>query len=162
MVDYVYKWVKATATSTNDSKVVIKFLQKNISTRFCTRRALLSDNGTYFCNKPLEPLLKKYGVFHRVTTPYHPQTSGQVELSNRELKSILEKMVDRSRKDLSSKLDDALWAYRTTYKTPLGTTWYRLVFGKSCHLPVELEDKAYWAIQMLNFDLKVASEKQAL
>ena len=76
--DYVSKWVKAIATSTNDSKVVIRFLKK------------------------------KYGVFHKVVMPYHPQTSGQVELSNRELKSILEKMVDRSHKDWSMKLDDAL------------------------------------------------------
>ena len=86
-VDYVSKWVEAIATPTNDSKVVIRFLKKNIFTRFGMPRALLSDNGTHFCNKPLESILKKYGVFHKVATPYHPQTSGQVELSNRELKS---------------------------------------------------------------------------
>jgi len=84
---------------TNDAKVVIKFLKKNIFTRFGTARALLSDNRTHFCNKPLELLLKKYGVFHKVATPYHLQTSGQVELSNCELKIILEKMMDRSCKD---------------------------------------------------------------
>ena len=70
--------------------------------------------------------------------------------------------MDRSRKDWSLKLDDALWVYQTTYKTPLGTAPYHLVFGKSCHLPVELEHKAYWGIKMLNFDLKVAGEKQSL
>jgi len=93
-VDYVSKWVEAIATPSNDSKVVIKFFQKNILTRFGTPRALLSDNGTHFGNKPLKSLLKKYGVFHQVVAPYHPQTSGQVELSNWELKSILEKTVD--------------------------------------------------------------------
>ena len=81
-------------------------------------------------------------ITHRVATPYHPQTSGQVEVSNRQIKSILEKTVSRSRKDWASKLDDALWAYRTAYKTPLDTTPYNLVYGKSCHLPVELEHKA--------------------
>jgi len=74
--------MEAIATATNDSKVVIKFFSKNIFTRLHTPRALLSDNGTDFCKKPLESLLKKYGVFHKVATPYHPQTSGQVELSN--------------------------------------------------------------------------------
>ena len=75
-VDYVSKWVEAIATSTNNAKVVIKFLKKDIFTRFGILRALLSDNGTHFCNKPLESILKKYGVFHKVATPYHPQTSG--------------------------------------------------------------------------------------
>ena len=88
--------MEAIATSINDAKVDIKFLKKNIFTRFGTPRALLSDNGTHFCNKPSEFLLKRYGVFHKVATPYYPQTSEQVELSNRELKSILEKTVNRS------------------------------------------------------------------
>ena len=110
-IDYVSKLVEAIATLKNDAKVVFKFLKKNIFTRFGMLRALLSDNVTHFCNKPLESLLKKNGVFHKVITPYHPQTSGQVELSNRELKSILKKTVDRSRNDWSMKLDDALWAY---------------------------------------------------
>jgi len=85
-----------------------------------------------------------------------------VELLNRELKSILEETVDRYRKDWSFKLDDALWAYRTAYKTPLGTTLYRLVFEKSCHLPVQVNHKAYWAIKTLNFDLKTAEERRFL
>ncbi|XP_062109872.1 uncharacterized protein LOC133821742 [Humulus lupulus] len=98
-VDYVSKWVEAAATPTNDGKVVLSFPHKNIFTRFGTPRAILSDEGGHFCNKWFDALLAQYGVRHRTALPYHPQSNGQAEISNREVKSILEKTVNSSMKD---------------------------------------------------------------
>ncbi|CAN6686681.1 unnamed protein product [Malus baccata var. baccata] len=161
-VEYVSKWVEAIAAPTNQGSVVLKFLQGVIFPRFGIPRIILSDGGKHFINKPFANLLAKYGINHRVATPYHPQTSGQVEVSNRELKCILEKTVGSTRKDWSLKLNDALWAYRTAYKTPIGMSPFRLVYGKACHLPMELEHKAYWAIKELNFSYDSAGEQRKL
>uniref|UniRef100_UPI001CB97AA9 uncharacterized protein LOC122601439 n=1 Tax=Erigeron canadensis TaxID=72917 RepID=UPI001CB97AA9 len=115
-----------------------------------------------FANHQLAKVLKRYGVTHRFSTSYHPQTSGQVENTNRALKRILEKTVQDNPKIWAKRLDDALWAFRTAYKTPIGTTPYKLLYGKTCHLPIEIEHKAYWALQNCNMDLILAGEKRFL
>ncbi|GJU14788.1 reverse transcriptase domain-containing protein [Tanacetum coccineum] len=129
-VDYLSKWVEAKALPTNDARVVVKFL-KALFARFGTPRAIISDRGTHFCNDQFAKVMLKYGVTHRLSTAYHPQTSGQVEVSNRGLKRILERSIGENRTSWSDKLDDALWAFRTV---------------------------AYWALKHTNFDLKTAGD----
>ncbi|GJR46016.1 reverse transcriptase domain-containing protein [Tanacetum coccineum] len=158
-VDYVSKWAKAQALPTNDARMVITFLKK-IFCHFGMPKALISDRGTHFCNKIMEKTMKRYGVNHHFSTSYHPQNSGQVENTNRALKRILEKNVKDNHAIWSRKLDDALWAFRTAYKTPTGTTPYKLIYRKNYHLPFEIEQRAHWALKNCNPDLIAIGEKR--
>ncbi|GKC91076.1 reverse transcriptase domain-containing protein [Tanacetum coccineum] len=145
-VDYISKWVEAEALPTNDTRVVVKFLRK-LFYRFGVPKALISDRGTHFCNSLLVKTLKKYGVTHRLATPYHPQTSDQTKNTNRAIKRILERIVNGNRKEWADKLDD---------NAPIGSTPFRIVYEKACHLPLEMEHKAYWALKKINLDLEAA------
>ncbi|GKD36931.1 reverse transcriptase domain-containing protein [Tanacetum coccineum] len=156
-VDYLSKWVEAKALPTNDARVVVKFL-KSLFARFGTPRAIISDRSTHFCNDQFAKVMLKYGVTHRLSTAYHPQTSEQMEVLNHGLKRILERTIGENHASWSDKLDDALWAFRTAFKTPIRCTPYKLVYGKACHLPIDLEHKGYWALKHCNFDLKTAGD----
>ncbi|GJU88270.1 reverse transcriptase domain-containing protein [Tanacetum coccineum] len=158
-VDYVSKWVEGQALPTNVARVVIRFLRR-LFARFGVPKALISDRGMHFCNSHLEKALQKYGVTHKLYTAYHPQTNGQTEVTNRALKQILERSVGYNPKNWLEKLDDALWAFRTAYKTPTGYTPFRLVYRKSCHLPVEIKHKAYWALKQCNMDITAAAKNR--
>ncbi|KAK8554339.1 hypothetical protein V6N12_031303 [Hibiscus sabdariffa] len=114
VVDYVSKSVEAIATTHNDAKTVQRFLKKNIFTRFGIPKAIISDEGRHFDNGSIAATLKKLSVSHKLPTAYHLQTNGQAEVSNGEVKTILENIVSPNHKDWSLRLDDALWAYRTT------------------------------------------------
>ncbi|GKA13857.1 reverse transcriptase domain-containing protein [Tanacetum coccineum] len=127
------------ALPTNDARVVVKFL-KSLFSRFGAPRAIISDRGTHFCNDKFARVMSKYGVTHRLSTPYHPQTSGQVEVTNRGLKRILERTVGENHASWSDKLDDALWAFRTAYKTLIGCTPYKKLQLNELN---ELRDQAY-------------------
>nr|GEV35635.1 retrovirus-related Pol polyprotein from transposon 17.6 [Tanacetum cinerariifolium] len=127
-IDYLSKWVKAKVHPTIDARVVVKFL-KSLFAQVGTPRAIISDHGTHFYNDQFAKVMTLYGVTHRLATAYHPQMN---------------------------KLDDVLWAFRTAFKTLTGCTPYKIVYGKLCHLPIELEHKSYWALKHANFDLKTA------
>ena len=129
-VVYVSKWVESIPTRTNTHREVLRLVTRNIFSQYGCLRAIINDGGSHFNNALFHALLKKYGVHHRVTTPYHPQANGQVEVSKQEVKNILKKIIWPDSKD---------WAH----KTPIGMSPFRLIFGKVWHLPVELEHRAY-------------------
>ena len=161
-VDYVSKWVEAIACLRNDANIVVGFIQINILSRYGSPRTIISDEGSHFANKLSIKLLSRYEVRHVMGLAYHPQSNGQIEISNREIKNILEKTVYSSRKDWSVKLDDALWAYRIVYKSLIGMSPYRIVFRKPCRLPLKIKYKAMWVIKKLNYDFQDAKEKKLL
>ena len=161
-VDYVSKWVEAIPTRTNNHREVVRFITRCIFARYGYPRAIICDGGSHVNNSHFRALLKKYRVHHRITTPYHPQANGQVEVSNREVKTILKKIIRPDGKDWAHKLPDALWAYRIAYKIPIGMSPFWLIFGKACHLPIELEHRAYWAIKKLNLVLDEAGKERLL
>nr|GEY99854.1 reverse transcriptase domain-containing protein [Tanacetum cinerariifolium] len=160
-VDYLSKWVEAKALPTNNARVVVKFL-KSLFSRYGTPKAIISDRGTHLCNNQFSRVMSKYGVTHRLSTAYHPQTSGQVKVTNHGLKRILERTVGENHALWSDKLEDALWAFQTAFKTLVSCTPYRLVYGKACHLPLELEHKAFWALKHVNFNLKTVGDHRKL
>ena len=129
--DYVTKWVEAKAVAKAIEQVVSDFLFKEIFSRYGTPREIVSDGGAQFTSYIIAKLMQKYGVKHRVTSPYHPQVNGQVESTNKTLENILTKTVAYHRRDWTQKLPEALWAYNTTWQNTTGFSPFELVYGKS-------------------------------
>jgi transposase InsO family protein len=162
MVDYGSKWVDAIPCQRPSIEESISVNKNVIFPRYGVSRILISDGGIHFTGNNFRKCLSKLEIEHRVATSYHPQTNGQAESSNRQLKNILNKTVENGGKDWSKKWDGALWAYRMAHKTPIGMTPYQFVSGKSCHLSLELEHKAYWAIKEMNLDVDAARIKRRI
>nr|GEX06364.1 reverse transcriptase domain-containing protein [Tanacetum cinerariifolium] len=128
----------------------------------CHNGPTRGHHGPNYTAKKFTKVMLKYGVTRRLATAYHPQISGEVEVSNRGLKRILERTLGENCASWSDKLDDVLWAFRTTFKTPIRCTPYKLVYGKACHLPIKLEHKAYWALKHANFNLQTAEKTKRI
>nr|CAH65917.1 OSIGBa0102O13.8 [Oryza sativa] len=150
--------VEAMPCSAADARYAKKMFTEIIFPRFGIPRMVISDGGSHFIDKTFRDLLREMGAKHNVATPYHPQTSGQAETSNKQIKNILQKIVNKMGTGWKDRLPDTLWAYRTAYKTPIGMSPYQIVYGKSCRLPVELEHRAYWTIRNWNMDFEGAGE----
>ena len=143
VVDYVSKWVEAMPCRTTNAKNSKKMFEEIIFPRFGVPRMVISDGDTHFTDKNFHNYLSRHGIHHNIATPYHHQTSGQPETSNKQIKKFLQKMVSEMGTAWKDRLPNALWAYRTAYKTPFGMSPYQLVYGKTYNLPVELEFKAH-------------------
>jgi hypothetical protein len=162
VVDYVSKWAEAIPCRKASTEEAIQVIKTVIFHRYGIPKILMSDGGSHFIGKDFKRCLSKMGIEHRVSTTDHPQTNGQEETSNKKLKGILMKTVTKGGKDWSKKLNGALWAYRTAHKRPIGMTPYQFVYGKTCHLPVGLEHKAYWAIKEMNLAIDAARIKRRI
>ena len=157
-VDYVSKWVEAMPSRAVAAKNSKKMFEETIFPWFGVPKIVISDGDTHSADKNFHKYLLRHGICHNIATPYHPQTSGQAETSNKQIKNILQKTVNK----MGTAWKDALWAYRIAHKTPLGMSPYQLIYGKTYHLPMELEFKAHWANKRWNMDFEAAGTKRKI
>jgi hypothetical protein len=161
-IDYVSKWVEALPCRATDVMHLKRMFHDVIFLRYGVPRIVISERGSHFIDWTFQKDLSKVGVYHWIATSYHPQTSSQVETSNKQIKNILPKTVNQMGRSWRSKLNEALSAYQTAYKMSIGMTPYQLVYRKTCHLLVELELKSFWTIKKWKIDLKAAGTKRKI
>jgi hypothetical protein len=160
--DYVTKWVEAKALVRATEQSVVNFLFEEIFVRFGVPREIVTDQGAQFTSKLVQDIADKYKIKHQKSTPYHPQANGQVESTNKTLESIMTKTVQMHRKDWSDKLNEALWAYRITWKNSIGFTPYQLVYGKQVLLPIEFQIHTFKLAVDLGIDLSKAQKERIM
>jgi hypothetical protein len=137
------EWVEPLPCRVADAMHSKRMFHEVIFLRYGVARIVISDGGSHFIDRTFWKALSEVRVDHWIATPYHPQTSGQAETSNKQIRNILQKIVNQMGRSWRSKHSKVLWAYRMAYKMSIGITPYQLVYGKTCHIPVELERKAF-------------------
>ncbi|XP_057856919.1 uncharacterized protein LOC131066224 [Cryptomeria japonica] len=160
--DYVTKWVEIKAFKHVRDNKVAKFLYEEIFTRYGAPIEIVTDQGAQFTSTLITALVNKYNIRHRKSTPYHPQANGQAEITNRDLESILTKIVSLHRKDWSSRLFEVVWAYQTTWKTTIGFTPFEVVYGTKAMMHVEFEHKTLRIAIALDMILSAAQHDRIL
>eukprot|EP00253_Pinus_taeda_P021920 PITA_21920 len=153
--DYVTKWVEAESLPKAIEDLVIQFLF-HLFVRYGLLREVITDGGPQFVGNKLATTLNNYHVQHKITTPYHLQANGLVESSNKVIESILTKTIAAHRRDWAARLPEALWAYRTTWRSTTGYSPYQLVFGKQPIFPIEFEIQTLQTTQEVDLDLSEA------
>ena len=137
--EYFTKWVEAVPLSAATGKHVALFILNHIICRYGIPSSIVTDNGGQFKNKDLKQLCKKFRIKQHWSSIYYPQGNGQAEASNKTLLKILHRTVHKSGRDWHLQINPALWAYRTTIRTPTGATPFSLVYGSEAVLPLEVE-----------------------
>jgi len=156
--DYVTKWVEAKPLLSATEASVVNFLFEDIFTRFGVPREIVTDQGAQFTSRLVEQMMERYKIRHRKSTPYHPQANGQVESTNKVIEGILTKTVHLHRRDWVDRLPEALWAYRTTWRSTTGHTPYELVYGKQVLFPIEFQIQTFKMAVQLGLDLTEAQK----
>lgn len=142
-IDYMTKWAEAKALRTITQDDAIKFVRDHIVTRFGIPVTLVSDNGTQFVGRKFTKYLSDLGIKHKKASVCHPQTNGQVEVTNRIIVRGLEKRLQGLKKKWPEELSSVLWSYRTTAKTSTQETPFKLSYGTEALLPVEIGSPSY-------------------
>lgn len=136
--EYVTKWVEAEALPRATQDFVIQFVF-HIFVRYGLPRDIITYGGPQFAGNKIVATLENYHIQHKITSPYHPQANGQVESTNKVIEAILTKTIMSHKHDWATRLPEALWAYKTTWRSTTGYSPYQLVFGKEPIFPIEFE-----------------------
>ena len=157
-MDYVTKWVETLDLPRATKEAVINFLF-GLFMQYGLPQEVITNGGGKFVGHKITATLRNHHITHKITSPYHLQVSRQVEITNKVIEAILTKTVSTHQREWATRLPEALWAYRTTWRNTTGYSSYQLVFGKEPIFPIEFEIKTSRIAQEVGLDLMEAQTK---